>query len=60
MPAAELPHGIWVDTRAETPVLVVADRSNHRLQRFTLDGKHIDFISTQPNSPAISTSATEK
>jgi hypothetical protein len=40
----DCPHGIWVDTRAETPVLVVADRSNHRLQRFTLDGKHIDFI----------------
>jgi len=38
------PHGIWVDTRAE-PVLVVADRRNNRLQRFTLDGRHIDFIS---------------
>lgn len=40
----DCPHGLWVDTRAETPVLVVADRSNARLQRFTLDGKHIDFI----------------
>jgi hypothetical protein len=39
------PHGIWVDTRAATPVLVVADRGNNRLQRFTLDGKHIDFVS---------------
>jgi hypothetical protein len=38
------PHGIWMDTRAATPVLVVADRRNNRLQRFTLDGKHIDFI----------------
>jgi len=38
------PHGIWVDTRAGSPVLVVADRRNNRLQRFTLDGKHIDFI----------------
>jgi hypothetical protein len=38
------PHGIWVDTRAATPVLVVADRRNNRLQRFTLDGKHIDFV----------------
>jgi hypothetical protein len=37
------PHGIWVDTRA-TPVLVVADRRNNRLQRFTLEGKHIDFV----------------
>ncbi|MEO7275543.1 MAG: hypothetical protein ABIX28_24750, partial [Vicinamibacterales bacterium] len=38
------PHGIWVDTRAGTPVLVVADRRNNRLQRFTLDGKHLDFV----------------
>jgi len=40
----DCPHGLWVDTRVEPPVLVVADRSNERLQRFTLDGKHIDFI----------------
>ena len=38
------PHGIWVDTRATTPFLVVADRRNNRLQRFTLDGAHIDFV----------------
>ena len=33
-----------MDTRAQSPVLVVADRRNNRLQRFTLDGKHIDFV----------------
>jgi hypothetical protein len=38
------PHGIWVDTRGKDPVLVVADRRNNRLQRFTLDGKHVDFV----------------
>jgi hypothetical protein len=38
------PHGNWIDTRGKTPVLVVADRRNNRLQRFALDGKHIDFI----------------
>ena len=43
------PHGIWVDTRSAStaaagPVLVVADRRNNRLQRFTLDGKHLDFV----------------
>lgn len=38
------PHGIWVDTRTPAPVLVVADRRNNRLQRFTLDGRHIDFV----------------
>jgi hypothetical protein len=39
------PHGIWVDTRAGKPLLVVADRRNNRLQRFTMDGKHLDFVS---------------
>ncbi len=38
------PHGIWMDMRRADPILVVADRRNHRLQRFTLDGKHVDFI----------------
>lgn len=39
------PHGIWVDTRdAGSPLLVVADRRNNRLQRFSLDGRHVDFI----------------
>ena len=38
------PHGIWVDTRGVDPILVVADRRNNRLQRFTLTGRHVDFI----------------
>jgi hypothetical protein len=38
------PHGIWMDTRASAPVLVVADRRNNRLQRFALEGTHIDFV----------------
>ena len=38
------PHGIWVDQRGASPVLVVADRRNNRLQRFTMDGKPIDTI----------------
>ena len=38
------PHGLMVDTRESTPVLLVADRTNRRIQRFTLDGKHIDFV----------------
>ncbi len=38
------PHGIWVDTRGGTPIVTVADRRNNRLQRFTMDGKHLDFI----------------
>ena len=38
------PHGIWVDTRGARPLVVVADRRNNRLQRFALDGTHVDFI----------------
>ena len=40
----DCPHGLWVDTRGDAPVLVVADRGNGRLHRFTLEGKHVDFI----------------
>ena len=40
----DCPHGLWVDTRGDGPVLVVADRGNSRLHRFTLEGKHVDFI----------------
>jgi hypothetical protein len=40
----DCPHGLWVDMREETPLLVVADRGNSRLHRFTLVGKHVDFI----------------
>jgi DNA-binding beta-propeller fold protein YncE len=35
------PHGQWVDTRGEKPVLVVCDRANARLQTFTPDGEYI-------------------
>ena len=40
----DCPHGLWIDTRGPTPLLVVTDRGNSRLQRFTLDGKHVDSI----------------
>ncbi len=38
------PHGLMLDSRGATPILLVADRGNRRIQRFTLDGKHIDFV----------------
>jgi hypothetical protein len=44
----DCPHGIILDARGETPNLTIADRSNKRLQRFTLDGKHIDFVQNMP------------
>jgi hypothetical protein len=42
----DCPHGLTVDTRnAHAPILMVADRSNRRIQTFTLDGQHLAFIS---------------
>jgi DNA-binding beta-propeller fold protein YncE len=40
----DCPHGIIVDTRGAQAILVVADRGNNRIQRFTLEGAHIDFV----------------
>lgn len=45
------PHGIWVDTRQSTPRVYVADRGNARLQIFTLDGKHIGFVTDELRRP---------
>jgi hypothetical protein len=42
------PHGIMVDMRGSEPILTVADRTNKRLQRFTLEGKHVDFLYGTP------------
>lgn len=37
------PHGQWVDSRhKEKPVLVICDRANARLSRYTLDGTPLD------------------
>jgi len=47
----DCPHGLMVDTRGAQPVLVVADRSNRRLQNFTLDGKHLGFVTDELRSP---------
>lgn len=39
------PHGIWLDERdAAKPVLLVADRGNRRIVRYTLDDKPIDIV----------------
>ena len=45
------PHGLWVDTRLSEPALVVADRANHRLQYFTLDGRHREFVTEGMRQP---------
>lgn len=36
------PHGLWLDTHGETPTLLVADRENHRIARFALDGTFVE------------------
>jgi hypothetical protein len=39
------PHGITVDNRdSSNPRILVADRENHRLQYFDLDGKHLSTV----------------
>jgi hypothetical protein len=38
------PHGLMIDERTSPQTLLVADRGNSRIQRFSLDGKHIEFI----------------
>lgn len=44
-------HGLMVDTRGPEPVLVVADRSNRRLQIFSLDGRHLRFVTDEMRAP---------
>jgi hypothetical protein len=40
-----------VDTRGANPTLVVADRSNRRLQYFSLDGRHLGFVTEELRAP---------
>lgn len=45
------PHGIWLDTRGHESRLVVADRSNRRLQYFSLTGDHLGFVTDELRQP---------
>lgn len=45
------PHGMIIDTRADEPLLAVADRGNNRLQYFTLDGRHHGFVTDNVRMP---------
>ena len=47
----DCPHGIWIDTRGAQPIIVVADRTNQRLQTFSLDGKHLGFVTDELRRP---------
>jgi len=42
------PHGNWIDTRdPKNPVLLIADRSNQRILRYTLDDQPIDAVDSR-------------
>lgn len=45
------PHGITIDARGSEPLVLVADRSNRRLQAFTLEGRHKGFVTRELRSP---------
>lgn len=46
------PHGVGIDARGAEPRVVVADRGNHRLQLFTLDGKYVDVVTEDLRRPS--------
>ena len=45
------PHGLWIDTRGEQPVLLVADRENHRVQGFDMQGKSLGVVASDLRRP---------
>ncbi len=51
------PHAVWIDYRKSAPELYVADRTNHRVQVYDLDGKFLrsfgSEVLTSPSSFAI-------
>lgn len=40
----QTPHGIWIDSRGEQPLIVVTDRAHNTLQTFTMDGEYKDTV----------------
>ncbi|MFD0693621.1 hypothetical protein ACFQZT_05890 [Paenibacillus sp. GCM10027628] len=45
------PHGISIDQRHDEPEVYVADRSNNRIQVFTLEGEHKRFVDENMDMP---------
>ncbi len=44
-------HGLRVDRRSVPPTLIVCDRENRRLQRFSLEGKFLAVLATELRRP---------
>ena len=43
------PHGIWLDQRDPAkPMILLADRGNRRIVRYTLDDKPVDESDIKP------------
>ncbi len=45
------PHGLWLDTRGDKPVVIVCDRGNNRLQLFDTEGNSIKFVTNGMRMP---------
>ena len=50
-------HGLCLDTRGATPLLLIADRHNSRLQHFTLDGTPVKVHDQELRLPCFTTIA---
>lgn len=48
-------HGLCLDTRGEKPLLLIADRANHRLQHFDLDCNFVKLWDTELRLPCFTT-----
>lgn len=45
------PHGLMIDGRSGTPELIVADRANHRIHRFDLEGRVLGLVTDELRLP---------
>ena len=45
------PHGMCLDTRGAEPRIVVADRGNHRIQVYSLDGEYVSHATEGLRAP---------
>ncbi len=48
-------HGLCLDTRGEKPLLLIADRANHRLQHFDLDCNFVKLWDKELRLPCFTT-----
>jgi len=48
-------HGLCLDTRYDKPLLLIADRANHRLQHFDLDGSFVKLFDQELRLPCFTT-----